>query len=247
MRLSRIYQPNVLEINQNLVLSSEASHYVSRVLRLRVNDSVTIFNGFGGEFRARIVCIERDHVIVNIEEYFARELESPLTIYLGLTVSSVEKMDYTVQKIVELGVVRFSPILTERCQVKLSEQRWMKRLQHWRSISVSACQQSGRNRLPLITQPFSLVQWMQTIQADVKYMLHPGGCCPGVKPKKVNTIGLLIGPEGGWSETECELARAQQFVLLNLGPRILRMETAAVAAVAIFQNLFGDMAVNDYA
>jgi 16S rRNA (uracil1498-N3)-methyltransferase len=246
MRLSRIYQPNVLEINQDLVLSSDASHYVSRVLRLRVNDFVTIFNGFGGEFRARIISIERDRVIVNIAQYFARELESPLTIYLGVTVSSVEKMDYTVQKIVELGVVRFSPILTERCQVKLSEQRWMKRLQHWRSISISACQQSGRNRLPLITQPFSLLQWVRTIQADVKYMLHPGGCRL-VKPKKVNTMGLLIGPEGGWSETECELARAQQFGLLNLGPRILRMETAAVAAVAIFQNLFGDMTINDYA
>ncbi len=244
MRLTRIYQPiAALQTEQLIPLSTEAAHYLTRVLRLSEGAHFIVFNDQGGEFVARLVR-NKKNVCAYLQEYCATTRESNLKIYLGQAVSSIQKMDYTVQKTVELGLTSFSPILSEYCQVHLSEERWPKRLRHWQAVAVSACQQSGRTLVPNVTRPYHFLEWVQTISADIKYILHPNAAtslCMHVE--KPCTLALLIGPEAGWSPIEYEQALTHHFTAITLGPRVLRTETASVSAVAVLQSLFGDLMI----
>lgn len=243
MPISRIYQPIPLQSGDELSLSEQASHHLGRVLRATIQDEITLFNGKGGEYQATITRIDKKSVTVKIGAFNPRESESPLELYLAQGISRGEKMDYTIQKAVELGVKKIIPLFTERCNVKLDEERRDKRLQHWQSIVISACEQSGRNRVPEVVAPQSLDRWLQAVDADWAFVLSPhvsGKLSDTLIPAKSRVV-LLIGPEGGLSESEMNATSQKKFLPLNLGPRILRTETAAVAAITALQCFFGDM------
>lgn len=243
MAFTRIYQPTTFVINQNCRLDEKASHHIARVLRMYVGDKLTVFNGEGGEYNAVITKIDKKGVDVQIIDFLLRDAESPLDIYLAQGIARGEKMDFIVQKAVELGVKKIIPIITERCNVRLNQEREDKRLQHWQSVIISACEQSGRNILPTILPPMTLMEWLPQITADVNFVLAPAAPdkLPELTFSKHKSVAILIGPEGGLSVEEIELAKQHGFLGLNLGPRILRTETAPLAAITIFQCLYGDM------
>ncbi len=241
---TRIYQNVILTENTSIELDIQASHHLARVLRVMVGDAVVLFNGHGGEYHGVIEQMTKKTVIVALKNYLAREAESTLSIWLVQGISRGEKMDYTIQKAVELGVMGVVPLFTERCNVKLDAERSEKRLQHWRSVMVSACEQSGRNRIPEIVPPQSLEQWLPRAEVSQGFVLSPYAN-KSLKKQEVNLsspVFILIGPEGGLSEREVEQARLHHFSPLNLGPRILRTETAAIAAITALQCYYGDMA-----
>ncbi len=243
MPISRIYQATSLAPGAVITLTDQASHHLARVLRANINDEVIVFNGCGGEYLCVISHIDKKNVKVHINEFHARDVESPLELYLAQGISRGEKMDYTIQKAVELGVKKIIPVFTERCNVKLDDERREKRMQHWQSIAIGACEQSGRNRMPEVVLPQPLTQWLQAETAEWRFVLSPHV----EKPLSAHAIPagarvvLLIGPEGGLSEKEMQLAYQHGFLPLSLGPRILRTETAAVAAITALQCSFGDM------
>jgi 16S rRNA (uracil1498-N3)-methyltransferase len=243
MPISRIFQAKPLTPGGTLELDEQASHHLARVLRANSGDAVTIFNGEGGEYTAEINHIDKKKVTVILGAHHDRDAESPLKLTLAQGISRGEKMDYTIQKAVELGVTQIYPLLTERCNVKLDAERRQKRLQHWQSIAISACEQSGRNRVPEVMAPLTLSKWLAAIQADKCFVLAPTSAhkLQEISLKNNGSVVLLIGPEGGLSDSEIAEAMQYHFLPLNLGPRILRTETAAVAALTALQCFFGDM------
>ncbi len=243
MTIARIYQATPLFSKASIELDSAASHHLASVLRAKIHQKMIVFNGEGGEYEATITKIEKKKVIIQLGSFNPREAESSLQICLAQGISRGEKMDFTIQKAVELGVTKIVPLLTERCNVKLDAQRREKRLEHWQSIIVSACEQSGRNILPEIEPPQAFTSWVSSVQMDQGFVLAP------IAKQKLHQFSLqkkarvvlLIGPEGGLSEQEIELATQKDFAPLNLGPRILRTETAGIAAITALQCYFGDM------
>lgn len=243
MPISRIYQAVPLSPNISISLDDSASHHIARVLRAKVGDALIIFNGEGNEYESIITRIDKKFVTVEIKKLIERDPESPLQLFLAQGISRGEKMDYTIQKAVELGVKKIFPIFTERCNVKLDEERRDKRLQHWQAIAISACEQCGRNRIPEIVAPQSLESFFETIQADWKFVLAPHAekKLSQFPLQKNAKVVLLIGPEGGLSDREIEHATRKEFSALNLGPRVLRTETAAIAALTALQFFAGDL------
>lgn len=243
MPISRIFQAISLTPHLNLTLDEKASHHVARVLRHRPGDPLILFNGKGGEYIGEITKIDKKHVFVQLREHRSHDVESPLELYLAQGISRGEKMDYTIQKAVELGVKKIIPLFTERCTVKLDAERREKRLEHWQSIIISACEQSGRTRIPTIAPPQTLENGLSSYHADVCFVLAPESTkkLSEFIVKSDQRIVLLIGPEGGLTDQEMNCAFNNHFLPLNLGPRILRTETAAVAAITALQCYFGDM------
>lgn len=242
--MPRIYQNLLLQLHQTVTLTDQASHHLARVLRAQVGDELTIFNGQGGEYEARITQISKKNVQVELQVFQDRDVESPIRIQLAQGVAKGERMDIIVQKAVELGVTHITPLITERCNVRLDKEREEKRLAHWQAVIVSACEQSGRNRLPVLEAPVAYSAWLQTAKADLAFVLSPH-----VKEKLPErnlannaSIILLIGPEGGLSDQEVTAAVHHQFLPLNLGPRVLRTETATLAALSALQLQYGDFA-----
>lgn len=241
MRISRIFLPLSLNPDSLLHLEGERAHYVRTVLRLKPGAPLAVFNGEGGEYPAKVEEVHKEAVTIALGGCKLREAESPLQSLLGLGISRSERMDLAIQKAVELGVSAIAPLFTERCLVQLDPVRKEQRLRHWRTVAQSACEQSGRNRLPEIFAPIQLSDWVQT-QTGLRLFLHPhGGKRLGELPRPTGQICLLAGPEGGFAESECEMALAAGFTPLQLGPRILRTETAALAALAAIQTIWGDM------
>jgi 16S rRNA (uracil1498-N3)-methyltransferase len=244
MPISRIFQPVTLAEGADIELDEAASHHLARVLRAALQDRVTVFNGQGGEYHGLISRIDKKRVTLTLTEYSARDAESPLSLCLAQGISRGEKMDYTIQKAVELGVRQIIPLLTERCNVKLDEDRKQKRLQHWQSIVISACEQSGRTFVPEVLSPQTLTSWLQATDINQGFIVSPHvkNKLSAAPIKKNFPVALLIGPEGGLSATEVSQAHEiKGFMPLNLGPRILRTETAAVAAITALQCYFGDL------
>ncbi len=242
MRLSRIYIDHVLVVGEEIVFPKEAAHYVSQVLRLRDGVLIVLFNGQGGEYRARLR-LNKKQLSAVIEAFIDRSVASALPIHLGQGISRGEKMDYVVQKAVELGVAEITPLFTERCGVKLVEDRAQKRLDHWQKIIYSACEQSGRNDIPKINPPMNYPEWIVARTETHRLICHPGLASQNDKRliAQSDTIALLVGAEGGFSDAEVNSATDQQFESFSLGPRILRTETAAVVALAKIQVCWGDM------
>ncbi len=242
MTVSRIYQSAVLNSGASLRLDEKASHHLGRVLRASVGEKLIIFNGQGGEYDALITHIDKKGVDVEIQGFRDRDLEPPIDIILAQGIARGEKMDFIIQKAVELGVRKIIPLITERCNVRLDNEREEKRLQHWQSVIISACEQSGRNRLPEVAAPVDWKQWLPKAKADVCFVLSPhvDDKLPALTLKPGMSVMVVIGPEGGLSEPEVAMARQQGFAPLNLGPRVLRTETAALAALAVLQVKYGD-------
>lgn len=241
MRISRFYLPQALNPGATIRLDDDSAHYLTTVLRLQKGTELTVFNGEGGEYPALLAEVHKGAVSVVLGEFNPREVESSLRTHLGLGVSRGERMDIAIQKAVELGASAITPLFTERCVVQLDEARKDQRLRHWRRVAQSACEQCGRNRLAEIFEPMKLEGWAER-QAGLRLFLHPeGGKCLRELPPPEGPICLLSGPEGGFAEHERDWAVKTGFIALRLGPRILRTETAALAALAAIQTVWGDM------
>ena len=244
MALTRLFIRATLRRGQDLPLDSEQANYLGRVLRLRVGDSLSVFSADSGEFAATVASIGKSGTQLTIGDPIETNTESPLRIHLVQGVSRGDRMDVVVQKSTELGVKRITPVLTEYGVVKLDGDRAEKRRAHWEKIAQGACEQCGRVRPPLIDPPLPLKTWFgdQTSDADVDLVLQPGAAMPMTALKSPNTkVCLLIGPEGGFSDNEYDDAGISGFLPVSLGPRVLRTETAAVAAISVAQTLWGDL------
>ncbi|MDP9532118.1 16S rRNA (uracil(1498)-N(3))-methyltransferase [Pseudomonas protegens] len=238
MRLSRFFIDAPLSLGEHELPEAQA-HYIGRVLRMAEGDALQVFDGSGMEFRGTLVEVGKKRVRVQLDESFAGQDESPLQIHLGQGLSRGERMDWAIQKATELGVSEITPIFSERCEVRLKDERADKRLLHWRQVAISACEQCGRSRVPLIHAPVLLSDWIKQTQADLKLVLHPVAQ-PLESHAKPQTLAFLIGPEGGLSDAEVEQAHGAGFLPARLGPRVLRTETAPVVALAVAQQLWGD-------
>lgn len=246
MRDVRIYVPSLTArtSDDEITLPEQAAAHVSRVLRLREGDVLTMFDGTGGEYGATIVRIGKREVVVRLGHHSTIERESPLAVTLIQGLARGEKMDYIIQKATELGVVRIIPVATMRSVVQLDEDRSDRKLQHWRAVATAACEQCGRNRLPEIDPPCSLEQlWQAERLPALRLLLSPRadtGIASSLIPRPAN-VAVLIGPEGGLDIDEENRAVAAQFRKVTLGPRVLRTETAGLAVLAAIQSLAGDL------
>ncbi|OOG66432.1 16S rRNA (uracil(1498)-N(3))-methyltransferase [Rhodanobacter sp. B04] len=243
MRTIRIHVALPLAVDAELALPAQASEHVSRVLRLAAGDPLTLFNGDGGDYPATIQAVGKREVVVRVDARHALTNESPLRLTLAQGVARGEKMDLIVQKATELGVVRIVPLLTERSEVKLDPARAEKRLVHWRAVAASACEQSGRARLPEIIPAMPLPLWLDSLAEDaaLRLALLPEAARSSRELRFAAAGGLLVvGPEGGLGERDIGALNAAGFSGLRLGPRILRTETAGLAALAALQALHGD-------
>ncbi|PCH96375.1 MAG: 16S rRNA (uracil(1498)-N(3))-methyltransferase [Gammaproteobacteria bacterium] len=246
MPKTRIYQNSEFILNETLKLSDNAFGHIVRVLRLVENDIITLFNGNDTyQYTARLVDVKKKHASVEIISREAIENESPLNIHLGQGISRGDRMDFTLQKSVELGVNKITPLFTERCGVKLSVERLAKKRGQWQKIVISACEQSGRCIVPEVAQPMFIQDWLQQETDALKINLHPKAkhsimTLPLENTENNQRVRLLIGPEGGLCDEEIVQANKAGFEDILLGPRVLRTETAALTAITALQCRFGD-------
>ncbi|WP_028117957.1 16S rRNA (uracil(1498)-N(3))-methyltransferase [Ferrimonas senticii] len=242
MRVPRIYQPQPLTLGQRLSLDEDGANHVGRVLRMQAEQQLMLFNGDGDQYLATIVEASKKSVVVCISEVQQHNAESPLDLELGQVISRGDKMEFTIQKSVELGVNVITPLWSERCGVKLQGDRLDKKLQQWQKIAIAACEQCGRNVVPEIRPVMKLEQWLQESYDGLKLNLHPRAQYSiNTLPTPVTRARLLIGPEGGLSAEEIATAADAQFTDILLGPRVLRTETAALTAITALQVRFGDL------
>lgn len=240
-RTPRFYIDTALHRGAQLALPTEAGHHAVRVLRLREGDGVSLFNGIGGEYAARIVRLSRNTVEVEVGDFSHVERESPLTITLAQGISAGDRMDLTIQKAVELGVAEIQPLMAERSVSRLKGDRADTRREHWQRVAAAACEQCGRNRVPTIASALPASEYYPPPNAR-KFLLSPTATA-GLRttsPLPEIPIILGIGPEAGFSTREEALLVAQGFMPIHMGPRILRTETAGPAAIAALNALAGD-------
>jgi 16S rRNA (uracil1498-N3)-methyltransferase len=238
---TRLYCDLPLSPGAEIALPETAARHAVTVLRLQVGDTLALFNGEGGEYRASLVAVSKRETRVRLIEFHAAERESPLEITLALGISAGERMDYSLQKATELGVTAIVPLATERSVVRLSGERADKRLQHWRHVVVAACEQCGRNRVPIVAPVQTLAGYLATAGRGKRLLLSPDAQIPLKQVPPAAAVVLLIGAEGGLAPSEYQAAEASGFEPVSLGPRILRTETAPVAALAVLQALWGDL------
>jgi len=241
MPVPRFFIDQNLVPGAHLILPPGAARHAVRALRLAVGDALHVFNGRGGEFGARIDHISKDEVAVSVIAFHAIECESGLDVMLAQGISSGERMDYTLQKAVELGVSLIQPIAARRSVVKLAGERADKRIVHWQGVVTSACEQCGRNRVPQVMPPLSLAAWLESRPAGRLLFLSPlaESSLAGL-PRAEGLHILVAGPEGGFEADEIAALHSAGAVPVRLGPRVLRTETAALAALAAMQTLWGD-------
>jgi len=241
----RFFSFQELPRNQGAAAAFELGEEIARhllVLRMNAADRIILFDGLGGEFSAEIVEVGKRRAIVRLLRFDNVERESPLTISLVQSLATGDKMDLIVQKAVELGVTVFQPVSSERATLKLSGDRAEKRALHWQSIARAACEQCGRNRVPKVAEPMGLEEWLAAPNDDVRLMLHPDAPKSMIEAIGSQTaISLLVGPEGGFSEREVALAVRHGVDAARFGPRVLRTETAGLAAVAAMNAIAGDL------
>jgi 16S rRNA (uracil1498-N3)-methyltransferase len=243
MRIPRLYLPGPLMIGATVALDGQAFNHAVRVLRLKPGAMLTLFDGEGGAFAATLSEIGRREAWVQVKGALPGEaVASPLQVMLAQGISRGEKMDYTLQKAVELGIAAIQPLFTERSSTAPGGERLARKIQHWRGIIIGACEQCGRNRLPELREPLPLAEWLRRPgEPGARLLLDPQAeRGPRSLDAPVDAVTLLIGPEGGLSAAEALQARAAGFAGIRLGPRILRTETAGVAALAAVQALWGD-------
>lgn len=240
MRIPRIYTRQNLLSGEQLELEETASHHLSKVLRMQAGRELILFNGAGGEFAASIHAVTKKHVTVTIAEHTIDNRVSPLDLELAIGISRGERFDWVLQKATELGVTQITPLITERTEVKIGGERQDKLMERWQQILISACEQCQRNLLPVLAQPIPIADWLPGVTSAARFVLHHRDSQKLPAAQQPQSVTLLIGPEGGLSEREIDHALAQDFNALTLGPRVLRTETAPVAAISLVQYLWGD-------
>ncbi|HBC83108.1 MAG TPA: 16S rRNA (uracil(1498)-N(3))-methyltransferase [Escherichia sp.] len=242
MRKPRIYHPELLTVGQQVALSDDAANHVGRVLRMGAGQPLQLFDRSNQLFEAEIVRADKKSVVVNLIAGEIDDRESPLHIHLGQVMSRGEKMEFTIQKSIELGVSLITPLFSERCGVKLDPERLNKKIQQWQKIAIAACEQCGRNRIPEIRPAMDLEAWCAEPDEGLKLNLHPRASASiNTLPLPVERVRLLIGPEGGLTANEIAMTADYQFTDILLGPRVLRTETTALTAITALQVRFGDL------
>ncbi|MBB1322951.1 16S rRNA (uracil(1498)-N(3))-methyltransferase [Shewanella vesiculosa] len=245
MRVPRIFQPqDNLQQGQTLQLDEDGVAHIGRVLRMGMGDHISLFNGDGNDYLAEIIETSKKSITVTLLSCEKNHSESPLNLHLGQVISRGDRMEFTVQKSVELGVTTITPLFSDRCGVKLSGERLEKKLQQWQKIVVSACEQSGRSIVPIVRPAMTLAQWCAEPTEALKLNLHPRAS-HGINGLQLDgqhqRVRLLIGPEGGLSDEEIAMTETQHFTDILLGPRVLRTETASLTAITALQVKFGDI------
>ncbi|POU04109.1 MULTISPECIES: 16S rRNA (uracil(1498)-N(3))-methyltransferase [Enterobacteriaceae] len=242
MRKPRIYHPELLTVGQQVALSDDAANHVGRVLRMGAGQALQLFDGSNQLFEAEILRADKKSVVVSLISGEIDDRESPLHIHLGQVMSRGEKMEFTIQKSIELGVSLITPLFSERCGVKLDPERLNKKIQQWQKIAIAACEQCGRNRIPEIRPAMDLEAWCAEPDEGLKLNLHPRASASiNTLPLPVERVRLLIGPEGGLTANEIAMTAEYQFTDILLGPRVLRTETTALTAITALQVRFGDL------
>ncbi|BEN32115.1 16S rRNA (uracil(1498)-N(3))-methyltransferase [Serratia marcescens] len=242
MRIPRIYHPQPLTDRAEIALSEDAANHVGRVLRMSAGQALQLFDGSNQVFDAEIVRVDKKNVLVRLGDGRVEDIESPLNLHLGQVISRGEKMEFTIQKSIELGVNVITPLFSERCGVKLDGERLAKKIQQWQKIAIAACEQCGRNRIPEIREAMSLEAWCAEQDGSLKLNLHPRASHSiNTLPQPVDRVRLLIGPEGGLSADEIAMTTHHGFTDILLGPRVLRTETTALTAITALQVRFGDL------
>jgi 16S rRNA (uracil1498-N3)-methyltransferase len=244
--LTRMYFRGELQPGRQRALAQPQAHHALRVLRLKPGDAVTLFNGDGAEYAAVVIEANRDRVALDVTGRETTDREAPFAVTLAQAVSSGERMDYTIQKAVELGVAAIQPLEARRSVVRLSAERAERRIAHWQAVVIAACEQCGRNRVPQVL-PLTLLDAFLAARGSSKdgewrVLLSPRSArrLREFNPPQ-GSIVMLSGPEGGFSPEEERAAKQAGFLPVRLGPRVLRTETAAVAALAAMQALWGDL------
>jgi 16S rRNA (uracil1498-N3)-methyltransferase len=240
MRSNRVYANIPLQADNEVALPAGPARHLLQVLRLRIGDDLVVFNGDGHDYPATLSAAQKEAVRVQLGQPGPAEPALQLRLHLGLGISKGERMDFAIQKAVELGVAAITPLFTERCVVKLDSQRLAKRLEHWQGVLVAACEQSGRRRLPSLHPASSLADWLVAAAPGV-ILDHRAAHSLNTLPRPGEALSLLVGPEGGLSPSEHQQAHAAGLTGVRLGPRVLRTETAPLAAIAAMQVLWGDM------
>lgn len=255
MRIPRFYCPCLLTVEQSLTLPEEVFRHAIQVLRLQVGESLLLFNGEGGEYLANLTEINKRSATVLIQSFDPSERESSLALTLVQALVKPDKMDFALQKAVELGMSAFQPLITQRSVVRTDKEKIEKKLQHWQAVTISACEQSGRTRLPKIYAPQTLDQYLSELNDSTTYLLLAPGSRQDLSQVTVNTdhtnatkhstkhLAVLIGPEGGFTTEEVEACLAAKMQGITLGKRILRAETASTSVLAILQLLHGDLGI----
>ena len=245
MREHRLFAPLQLRVGDQIALGEKATHYLSKVLRLREGTEIVLFNGDGKDYRCKLTGFGRQQVAAQVLECTPNAAESPLRVTLVQALSRGERMDYCLQKATELGVSAVQLLLSERVELKLAGSRLEKRMAHWRGVVESACEQSGRARLPELLPPLGIETWLDGSGQEVvmqRLVLDAGAVMTLGQLKPCQSFELAVGPEGGFTDAELSLMGSSGVVGVRLGPRTLRTETAGPAALAVLQSMFGDWA-----
>lgn len=241
MRTPRIFTPQQLTEHTIIELDEHAANHVGRVLRMTAGRELILFNGEGPfHFKAVIEHSGKKHVSVKLLEKVITHNESPLKIHLGQALAKGDKMEFTIQKAVELGVMEITPLWTEHCDVRLNQERLEKKNAQWKGIIISACEQCGRDILPTLNPALKFQDWIAQVKGEEKWVLDPRGKTDNINHESISEAIIAVGPEGGLSQTEIELACQYDFKSKLIGPRVLRTETAALTAITILQSKWGD-------
>ena len=242
MKTIRIYEPGPYSLDEPFTLSTNAHQHVAIVLRMQPGEMITLFCGDNQEYTALITEVHKKRTLVRITETKTVNRESPRALHLAQGIAKGDRMEWIIQKAVELGVASITPLLTQHGAVKHDQARLLKKQEQWQAIAISACEQSGRNTLPIVHEPCLFTTYLAHCQAPLKFILEPN-TSKSLRDYSFpdGDIALLIGPEGGFHANELQEALANQFKPLSLGPRILRTETAAITTLSILQALTGDL------
>lgn len=240
MTIPRIHCEIRLGPGAQFTLAPDAAQHVSKALRLKLGDAIVVFDGRGGEYEAVLTRLDRERVDVKVGAWREGDRESPIAVGLAQGLPEADKMDWIIQKAVELGIAWIQPLVCDRSVVRLSAERAARREAHWRRVAIAACEQCGRNRVPEVRPTLGFMSWIAVPSGATRWLLDPGAAPLAARPAPAGPLELLVGPEGGLSERELDLAASRAFEGVGLGPRVLRTETAPLAALAAINALWGD-------
>ena len=241
MRNYRVYSDTVLAVGAQAELDKGATKHLVAVLRVGLGDTITVFNGDGFNYLCSVIEITKSALSVSVTSKSDPGNESNLSTTLGLAVSKGDRFEWAIKKATELGVTSIAPLLTQRVDVRLPPDRWAKKRSHWQQVVIAACEQSGRAFVPTVCDAQPVASWLSTLDADTRFVLDPRALGAAKPAKEPDNIALLIGPEGGLTDEEVALAKANDFIGLSIGPRIMRTETAPIAALSIIGAKWGDL------
>lgn len=236
--MNRFYMDHPLAVGEQVQLSETVFHHWVRVLRAKVTDQAILFNGLGGEYLVELVQIEKKSASIQVLEFNPENRNLSVKVTLGQVMSKGDRMDYAIQKATELGVSEIQLLTSERCEMRLKYERDQKKIEHWQGVAIAACEQCGLNIVPKILAPLALTEWIESIDSELKLIMTLTDEPLQFSTQAPESIALLVGPEGGLSQTEIDFAQQQQFQPWTIGKRVLRTETAPIVALSVINQLY---------